>query len=230
MSDATFDSNTVAAAGNVTGDPAPPLPDAGQPAGQDEVHGGPLVAGETGGASGLRLGLAPLETGAIVEIGAWPNRLEDVCTRLGALAGTDLPGRPGRFAEGEAALFCWVAFGRFLWLSSDAGDVARLDEAFGADEASVVDLSSARHAVRVSGEDAIAVLNKAVAIDFSMASFPPGSLAQSVIHQMPVVLLRRSKEAFDLLCPASFEASFLEWLRDAALEFGYRVGEPERIV
>lgn len=190
---------------------------------------GPLSPGETGGAGTARLVLNELELPAVIEIGAWPNCLERVSTGLAGLAGATLPGRPGRFGTGEGVLLGWIAFGRFLWLSANAGDVARLAEALPSEEAAVVDLVSARKGVRLSGEVATDLLNKAVAIDFSDKAFPPGSLAQTVIHDVPVVILRREGESFDLLVPASFAESTIDWLRDAALEFGYRVEEPVQI-
>ena len=187
---------------------------------------GPLTSGETGGAGEARLVLNEVELPAVIEIGAWPNCLESVSNRLGEMAGATLPGRPGRFEEGEGTLLGWVAFGRFLWLSASADDVSRLEAAFESGEATVVDLVSARNAVRLTGEVVPDLLNKAVAIDFDPRAFPPGSLAQTVIHEIPVVILRRTAESFDLLSPASFAESILDWLRDAALEFGYRVEEP----
>jgi heterotetrameric sarcosine oxidase gamma subunit len=190
---------------------------------------GPLVPGETGGAGEARLVLSEVELPAVVEIGAWPNCLEVVSTRLGEIIGTSLPGRPGRFCEGGDALLGWVAFGRFLWLSANGDDVARLEGAFETDEASVVDLVSARNGVRLTGDVAPELLNKAVAIDFDLRAFPPGSLAQTVIHEVPVVILRRTADSFDLLSPSSFAETISDWLRDAALEFGYRVDDPVKV-
>lgn len=191
---------------------------------------GPLAPGETGGAAEARLTLHALALPAVVEIGAWPGRLEAVSLRLEELAALPAPGRPGRFAQGPAALLGWVAFGRFLWLSAAAEDVARLEAAFDGGEAAVVDLTGARVGARLVGSAAADLLNKAVAIDFSPRAFPPGALAQTVIHDCPVLVLRRAPDAFDLLATASLAQSLIDWLRDAALEFGYRVGEPVEIV
>ncbi|WP_169391334.1 sarcosine oxidase subunit gamma [Stappia stellulata] len=185
-----------------------------------------LTPGETVGAGDPALTLSELKLGAVLEIGAWPNRLEAVTEILATLCQADPPGRPGRFSQGEAALLGWLAFGRFLWLADDESDATRLDEALDTNDAAVVDLGSARRGVRLSGPAAIATLNKEVAIDFDPKAFPPGSLAQAVIDQVPVIILRRSDDSFDLLVSTSLADSFLDWLRDAASEFGYRVGDP----
>ena len=128
--------------------------------------------------------------------------------------------------DSDAALLGWLAFGRFLWLSDAEEDATRLGEALDTNDAAVVDLGSARQGVRLSGAAAIDTLNKQVAIDFDLKAFPPGSLAQAVIDQVPVVILRRSEDSFDLLVSSSLADAFLCWLRDAAAEFGYRVGDP----
>ncbi|SDU00908.1 sarcosine oxidase subunit gamma [Stappia sp. ES.058] len=195
-----------------------------------ELHANPssgeLTPGETVGTDDPALILCELKLAAVLEIGAWPNRLEAVTDALSTLSRADPPGRPGRFSQGDDALLGWLAFGRFLWLSDADEDATRLGEALDTNDAAVVDLGSARRGVRLSGEAAIATLNKEVAIDFDLKAFPPGSLAQAVIHQVPVIILRRSEDSFDLLVSSSLADAFLDWLRDAAAEFGYRVGDP----
>jgi heterotetrameric sarcosine oxidase gamma subunit len=191
---------------------------------------GRLVPGEAAGAEDPSLTLSELSAGALLEVGAWPNRLETVANRLGELAGVTLPGRPGRFTESASALVCWIAFGRFIYVGAAAEDTARVDTALDTEDAAVVDLAGARRIVRIEGGAAPALLNKAVAIDFDPAAFPAGALAQSVIHQIPVVILRRSEMAFDVLAPSSLADALIDWITDAALEFGYRVGEPGTIL
>lgn len=191
---------------------------------------GRLVPGETAGAEPLALTLRELSAGALLEVGAWPNHLEKVTETLSEMAGTKLPGRPGRFTESPSALVCWIAFGRFIYVGAATEDTARVDTALDTEDAAVVDLSGARRIVRIEGETAREVLNKAVAIDFDPAAFPAGALAQSVIHQIPVVILRRSETVFDVLAPSSLADALIDWMSDAALEFGYRVGEPGTIL
>lgn len=201
-------------------------PETGGPAPVAHPVVGRLVPGETAGAPEPAILLRELQLGTVLEVGAWPNRLEAVANRLSELAGTVLPGRPGRFSESGTALVGWVAFGRFLYVAADPRETARVAEALDTDEAAVVDLGPARRALHVGGGPAAELLNKAVAIDFDPRAFPPGSLAQSVIHQIPVVILRRDEQGFDLLVPTSLADALIEWLTDAALEFGYRVAEP----
>lgn len=176
------------------------------------------------------LHLTDLTVGAVLEIGSWPNRLQGVAEKLADLLAADPPGRPGRFARGEGALLGWLAFGRFLWLSDEAADAERLAQAFDSEEAAVVDLGSARRGVRLTGAVAPEVLNKAVAIDFDPRAFPPGSLAQAVIDHVPVVILRRAAEEFDVIVSASLAQTVWDWLLDASFEHGYEVGEGTALV
>jgi heterotetrameric sarcosine oxidase gamma subunit len=59
-----------------------------------------------------------------------------------------------------------------------------------------------------------------VALDLQAGAFPPGRVAQTVIHHVDVLLHRRAVEAFDLWALRGFAEALAEWIIDAGLEFG----------
>ncbi|NRG18574.1 hypothetical protein HPQ64_12825 [Rhizobiales bacterium] len=182
-----------------------------------------LERAKRGGRDPEALALREVLMGSICEVASWPDRLEAVASELGRTCGLELPKGPGGFTAGSGIRLCWLAFGRFLVISEDAATTAALKERISAYDGSVVDLRHARHGVRIEGEKAAAVLNKAVAIDLHLAAFPPGALAQAPVHHIPVLILRIDETRFDIFAPSSLARSFAEWLEDASLEFGYRV-------
>lgn len=185
-----------------------------------------LEAGKRDGRDPNALALREVRAGSICEVASWPDRLEAVASELGRACGLDLPKGPGGFTAGGGIRLCWLAFGRFLVISEDAATTAALKERISTDDGSVVDLGHARHGVRIEGEKAAAVLNKAIAIDLDLAAFPAGALAQAPVHHIPVLIMRIDETRFDIFSPSSLARSFVEWLEDVSLEFGYHVGGP----
>lgn len=186
----------------------------------DPAHKKLLAAGTMDGRSDPQVTLHELSTGRLAEIASWPNRLEAVATSLAENCGLALPDRPGHFSARPGMILCWLSFGRFLRIAGEDEPALSLP----AEDVAVVDLDSARHGFRLEGMHAANVLNKAAAIDFAFDAFPAGSLAQTTVHHIPLLILRRSEETFDLLAPSSLAEGFVDWLKDASLEYGYRVG------
>ena len=110
---------------------------------------------------------------------------------------------------------------------SDAGWVRQHDEgrkaieaALPASDGAVTDLSHARLVLRLEGDAVVPTLAKGVMIDLDPGVFPPGALAQTVLHAMDVLLLRHAADVFDIAVFRGFGMSLAEWLADAAQEFG----------
>ncbi|MXN67154.1 hypothetical protein GR183_19775 [Stappia sp. GBMRC 2046] len=185
-----------------------------------------LEPGKRDGRDPNALSFREARPASICEVASWPDRLEAVANELSKSCGVNLPKGPGGFTAGGGKRLCWLAFGRFLVISEDATTTAALKERISTDDGSVVDLGHARYGVRIEGEKAAAVLNKAVAIDLDIAAFPAGALAQAPIHHIPVLIMRLDDARFDVFAPSSLAQAFVDWLEDAAQEFGYHIGAP----
>ncbi len=80
----------------------------------------------------------------------------------------------------------------------------------------VTDLSAARVVLRLTGPDLEPLLRKGVGFDPDARAFPPGRVAQTLIHHMPVLLHRIDAPSADLLVPSSWAQALRDWFDDAA--------------
>jgi len=162
--------------------------------------------------------LAELRPAAIALVAAWPDTAEDTGKMIGELFG-EAPGPVGTFVENDPVTMITTAPGRTVLISESDDLASALSTALPASQAAVTDLSHARTMLRLTGDTAAEILGKGLAIDLHTSVFAPGRAAQSVIHHMDVLVIRREDEVFDLLVFRSFGLSLAEWLIDAGLEF-----------
>ncbi len=179
------------------------------------------AAGPRGAAPAVTL--AELRPDALVQVDSWPATDDAVRAALQQAAGLAPAPRPGRAVTLGAASLLTLSFGRYLAVGGGVGLAQRLAAAVPADQGSVVDLGHARAAVRLGGPGAVSVLRKGPAVDFDIRRFPAGTVAQTAIHHLGVVIHRREAESFDLFVFRGYAQYFWDWLTDAAYEFGYRV-------
>lgn len=75
--------------------------------------------------------------------------------------------------------------------------------------------------LQVEGPDVRAVLAKGCALDLHPRKFTPGQCAQTMLAHAGVTMIATDGDCFLLICRTSFAAYTLDWLEDAALEFGF---------
>lgn len=93
--------------------------------------------------------------------------------------------------------------------------------------ATLTDVSHARVAIGVGGNNSRNMLAKGCAIDLHPREFPPGSCVQTNFAKIGVILHKQQHENdFELYVARSFTGSFWHWLTQAANEYGYHVLEP----
>ena len=142
----------------------------------------------------------------------------------GALS-LDLP-PAGASAAKDATTLIWIAPETWLVLrEASSGDaLARELMAACGDAASIVDQSSGKSVVRLSGTRARDVLAKGCRIDLHPRVFAPGRSAVTPIAHIHAVLMQvDATPAFDLIVPSTLGRDFVEWLRMSAAEFGYEI-------
>ncbi len=76
-------------------------------------------------------------------------------------------------------------------------------------------------ALKAEGPDVRAVLAKGCALDLHPKKFIPGQCAQTMLAHASVTMIATDENCFLLLCRTSFAAYTLDWLQDAAIEFGF---------
>lgn len=171
--------------------------------------------------------LRELRPAGCAEIAAWPGRVAEVTAALRALCGVELPARSGRFALGSLCLAAATAPGRWLLLADETDPVGPLRGRVAAADAAIVDLGHSRSGLRIAGAPAAELLSKGVDIDLHPEAFPPGAVAQTVVHHIGVTMLRRAPDVFDLYVYRSLAVDFADWLQAAGAEYGMAVAPPE---
>jgi sarcosine oxidase subunit gamma len=81
----------------------------------------------------------------------------------------------------------------------------------------VVDLTHGRSRLTLEGPRSEQLISALIAIDVDPEHFPAGSSCVAPVHGVPVTLLRRSQNRFELLLPLSFAESLQGWIRDAGI-------------
>jgi methylglutamate dehydrogenase subunit D len=134
----------------------------------------------------------------------------------------ELPRAP-RYAEAGAVAFAWAGPGQWLALGErmTGADLARRLRAAVGEAASVIDQSHGRTLIRVAGLRARDTLAKGVLIDLHPSAFGPGNTASTVISHIAAHFWQvDAMPTYDLAVASSFALAFLQWLIEAAAEFG----------
>jgi len=122
------------------------------------------------------------------------------------------PATPNTVASAGDRHILWL--GPDEWLVIGAGPNPLRDALSGIHSA-VVDVTSSRKTLTVSGEGAEEIMAKAATLDFSVAAFPIGSCAQTNIARTQGIIWRRGAEEFALYIRSSFAPYLRAWLDDA---------------
>lgn len=160
---------------------------------------------------------------SLVEIGLYPSKRADAEQALRSWLGA-VPTTITAPAETPRGLLIRTGPLSF-WLVSTPGSDRVLSARAAIPEAiaSIIDLSSSRTRLTVAGAAAADVLLKGIPIDLTPDRFPAGSVAVTGVHHTPILLHRTALDRFEIYAMRTFALTVLEWLTDAAMEFGYRL-------
>lgn len=162
--------------------------------------------------------LSEIRPGSILQVSAWPDTLGAVEAAIIDLLGVQAPALGKAHADPNLTVAA-IAPGRFL-ISGMAPDLAmRFAAALPSEDGAVTDMSHGRAILRVEGE-AAELLARAVALDLHPSVFPPGRVAQTMVHHIDVLIHRLTMIRFDLWVARGFAESLLDWLLDAGVEIG----------
>ncbi len=150
-----------------------------------------------------------------------PTLLDAVSTATGAA----LPIHPGSWSQVGETRACWLGPDEWLLIVPDGeqpGVEGRLREAVRG-PLSVVDVSGGFVHVNLSGQDAGKVLQKSSPYDFHPSNFPPGRCVQTVFAQATALVAAAEDGSFDLVFRRSYADYLVQWITDAAEEYGMAV-------
>ena len=149
----------------------------------------------------------------ILQAAGWPEDRAALHTALAAWLGAPPP-ELGWARSHDGRTVMAVAHGRWLLLADTP--VPPPD----APPLVATDLSAARRVLRLTGPDLEPLLRSGVGFDPDARAFPPGRVAQTLIHLVPVLLHRIDEAAVDLLVPSSWAHALRAWLDDALVAGG----------
>jgi sarcosine oxidase subunit gamma len=143
-----------------------------------------------------------------------------VTRRIAAAFGRGLPTVPNTVATTGIRDLLWLGPDEWLVVGPD-GDARWIERALrSALAASVVNVSSARTVLELSGPSARAVLEQGCPIDLHPSVFGPGQCAQTLVSRAEVILHQTDDAPTYRLYVRSSYARFLAlWLLDAMQEF-----------
>ncbi len=182
-----------------------------------------------GGASSLVIQERP--NVAQLQVIARKDQGESLARRLSGLLGAATALAPLEGAETDG-VDVYASGPLEYWMFSETHSAQvlerRLADELG-DTASMFDQSHARFVVRISGDSATGLLAKGTPLDLDAGAFPAEGASHTMIEHIPALVARRAVPAcYDLSVPSSYAGSFVAWLAEAALGFGYAVQTPER--
>ncbi len=159
---------------------------------------------------------------------ASPEAVEGV----GGALGVALPSAVGEVAQGErsdggAVSVVWLSPDEWLAVLGDEAEtgvsstavVESLNMALGERRGQIVDVSSNRTTLELSGPKARAVLDKTIELDLHPREFPVGRAVSTQMESVAVILWRTAEDRWQLMPRASFTEHVVRWLADGMREF-----------
>lgn len=187
-------------------------------------HGAAEHAGVDGGI-GLELG--EIAGWSLTEIGIYPSKRSEAERAITGWLGAT-PDRVETPIATSTGLLIRTGPLSF-WLVGPAGgtNLQAARSALPRAATTVIDLSSSRTRLYISGTAAADVLLKGIPVDLAPDAFAIGHVALTGVHHTPILLHRAATDRFEIYAMRSFALTVFEWLTDAALEHGYRVRHVE---
>lgn len=167
-------------------------------------------------AQSASLEIRELDDWWLSQVSGWTGSMGQLEAHLARSLRCALPARVGETVPFGSGLVLRVAPERF-WILGNApwpgrAAVEAVDPMLGG----TLSLDHGRTRLHLSGPGVFGVLSRSVALDWRSPALAPGRFAQTMLHRVPVLVLRSPHESFDLLVPRSFSESIREWIEDAA--------------
>lgn len=188
---------------------------------------------EAAGGSQVRLREVPFLTQITIRATS-PESVRSVGNALGV----ELPDTVGESVEGEyrsqsgssqatAVSAVWLSPDEWLAVLGDEADtgvsglavVESLEGALGEHRGQIIDVSSNRTTLELSGPKARAVLDKTIELDLHPREFAVGRAVSTQMESVAVILWRTAEDTWQLMPRASFAEHVVRWLADGMREF-----------
>lgn len=160
----------------------------------------------------------------LLQISGWQHSFQSVCETLQSLLGIKIP-IDLAMANSEKNISVFRVAPERLWLVLDQeSELIEKINGWRAGKACVLtDIAHSRTIIRVAGERAKDVICRALPVNIDASVFPPGSIVQSFMLHIPVLihhLSNENKTAYEIYLTNDYAISFWEWLVETAEQFG----------
>ncbi|WP_416795767.1 sarcosine oxidase subunit gamma [Ciceribacter azotifigens] len=139
----------------------------------------------------------------------------DAVAGLSKALGVKLPVKPKTSASAKGRRALWLGPDEWLVIDEQGGDLMAACAEAGVVHAAT-DVSNRNTAIVVSGPGAENTLNAGCPLDLSLAIFPVGAVARTVLGKIEIVLYRVDEETFRVECWRSFAEYAFGLLAEAA--------------
>jgi sarcosine oxidase subunit gamma len=144
---------------------------------------------------------------------------------VNAATGCNLPRKTNSYVSAGERHVVWLGPDEFLILC-EAGKESDLHGIISAEikngqHAAVTNVTDSLCAFCLSGSALLKVLAKGCALDLHPSQFTAGQTAQTMLSHAAVTLMAMPDGSMTILCRTSFAAYLLDWIADAALEYGF---------
>ena len=142
-----------------------------------------------------------------------------------SITGCVFPPASNKFTSAGERHAVWLGPDEFLIICESGKDeelACAIQASFGDRHAAVTNISDALTAFRLKGTAVRQVLAKGCSLDLHLKSFTSGDAAQSLLSHAAVTIMALTENEFMILCRTSFASYLLDWLCDAALEYGVK--------
>lgn len=150
---------------------------------------------------------------------------DDARSAFEGVLGAALPTTVGsRVALPLGGSVVWLSPDEFLVIAPDAAPgeellFSRLEAALGSLSGQVVELSSNRTILELSGESSREVLEKTIQLDLHDSAFPVGHTVQTLLENTGIILSHTEENTWQVIPRASFTTHIVGWLLDGMREF-----------
>ncbi|MBT6121733.1 MAG: sarcosine oxidase subunit gamma [Candidatus Puniceispirillum sp.] len=139
--------------------------------------------------------------------------------------GCNLPRNANSYVSAGERHVVWLGPDEFLILC-EAGKESELhgiitSEIKNGQHAAITNVTDSLCAFHLSGPALLKVLAKGCALDLYPSQFKAGNAAQTLLSHAAVTLMAMPDGSMTILCRTSFAAYLLDWMTDAALEYGF---------
>ncbi len=171
--------------------------------------------GHHGLANATGVSLSEVSGLQLKQVAAWPESLPDVASMLVSATGIEAAPKPNKAVAHSQVTVIRAEPLKWWVIGCDELELAE-------EKGTVIDQSHSRCHIRVSGDDAITLLNRHLPIDLRERSFAVGDVASTSFHHVGITFWR-SNQGYELLIPRGFALSLWQLLVESAEQFGLEI-------